>query len=455
MAMGEVAIVKQVMLSDLDDYLIQKWMSKMSITEQTAITRVCKRIKANAYKLTTIMFANELPDDFRIELIPKLPKLKKIGFIIPQESWDVRMDMRLRLFLRSLAIQNPKIERMVSLPSEYKSYFVGMVKVHHEDYDGSTFKTLISEVFYEKLLKKFPGIETRHRIFGTDHEQYTTGMRPIEQRLSDPNLCASNVSTTMPDYDFNDILTLTTNLTELYFSQTLAQVRPSFAQIFDSVINLPLKKFKLEVIPDVVGKIFSWVQLDFDSFRSLLELNSLVDITLRFPQCNKTYSETLKCFLNCSRNNFHHFSSHTLYDEFSVSNFVFRKREPQLFPSMFLGLQNPGLQSANDTFPIVQFIQKFSPKYREYEFSDRKTMVKMIKSCSDLIRNQPKINFAFYANHKSKWTISFSPFQLEEGKMKFSVQMSPSQYIKKMLFVHKKRGEFRTVLDSESDTDDE
>lgn len=405
MAAEQDVAVKEVKLTDLDDVLMQKWLCKMSVTEQTAVTRVCKRFKANAYKLTAVMFVSDTEDGYsrwlETEVIPKLPKLKKLCFTIPWiTTGPPSKDTRLRLFLKFVASHNPKIERITGLHSVYKRYFVEMAKLHHKDYDEATFKSLIAEKQYEELMKEHPGIKIRHVALFRDD---TLSERTMAEKLSDPNLAALGVSTEIPNYNFYKIVTLTKNLTHLTFRQE-ALLKYSVAHIFDAVVSLPLKNFTFQ---GHTTKIRDWVERDFESFRRLLELNSLVYISLSFEQGNNTYRKILECFLNCSRNNFHHFSSHMLNAE---SNFQPHELDPQLFPSMHLKLRGN-----DDTFPIVRFIQKFSPKYREFDFEDGGTMVKMIKACTDLIKNQPKFHFVFYAN---RGRFSFRPFQLQEGKIK-------------------------------------
>lgn len=49
----ELVMDPQVMMSDLDDHLLQLVLSKMTITEQLAVTRVCHRFNDSAFKLTS------------------------------------------------------------------------------------------------------------------------------------------------------------------------------------------------------------------------------------------------------------------------------------------------------------------------------------------------------------------------------------------------------------------
>ena len=143
---------KEIKLSDLDDDLMASWLNVLSITEQTAVVRVCNRFDEAAYKSTTFMDVKDIPHDFQIKIIPRLTKLRKISCF----QFLLRND---QIFLETLALYNPNVERIIGLGSDsIRIYIAKSLLLHgHIKYRG-----LITEDVYESLVDEFPGIKVRY-----------------------------------------------------------------------------------------------------------------------------------------------------------------------------------------------------------------------------------------------------------------------------------------------------
>lgn len=425
----------EVKILDLADDVLQLVMSKLSIIEQQAVVRVCTRFDGAAFKLTKTMAADELPFKFRLGILEKLPKLRKVRMFYAgpeQES-----DKKKQRFFEALAKSHPNLERLLGVTSEWRIFFVQMVKKHHPINDLCKFKTFVNEPNYEDLIKKIPGITIRHKILtyepndssqmelqgamlsGVIPRKYTSE-RTLEERFSNPKLVGFVVYLPCLDYDFSRELSLAmNNITHITIVHTGdISTKPEYGKYYDMAATIVhLNKFSMMFNHvDPGRKVYGWSKRDEKAFQNLIETKrALVDIRMDLPAGKPTFEAAMKCFLGCSRNNFHHFAVYipdpTITNVWSP--FYIRPLS-QFYPKILLGFP-PGTETQ---FPWSQFITKFSPKYREFEVRDPNAMRNVAKSLIPFIRQNLKVHFVLYSEIQNEIKI-FKPIQIDSNDEPF------------------------------------
>ena len=144
-AIEKESTIKEFVIGDLEENVLELLMSKLTVAEQIAIARVSKRFDKAALKLTTKWYADTVPKKARSKLISRMPKLRKV-YLLGVNHDNYR---EFQSFVKKLATKNQSIERILCHGYNLKLIYIESVRKVDHNYDGTKFKSVLLEPDYE------------------------------------------------------------------------------------------------------------------------------------------------------------------------------------------------------------------------------------------------------------------------------------------------------------------
>ena len=164
-------------------------------------------------------------------------------------------------------------------------------------------------------------------------------------------------------------------------------------KVYDKLVNLNLKK--LVIIDGKPGNSY-WTQKNLTSIANILSTPCLRDISLIVGSWTE-FKQILHTFMSCPRCDFHSLTL-SKYD-----NSVLKT---------CLGFNDIELDILEDKisireyikidFPIVDFIQKFEPNSRKFQFESMGNLIQAAEKCLELVRSEPDFKFELSLREKRR-----------------------------------------------------